>query len=132
MNTMVQVRAPDVFKAGHDVRCFIQRVQAHWAAVGVRNREQRAMNLAGLLDQSVCRAMRALQLNEAVWTDSDQLNAALIEKYADRRTPAAYQQDFLSDKQAPKQSGPSFTTTCWNCVYAAIPRWSETRRSSSN
>ena len=108
VSTMMQVRAPDVFKAGHDVRCFIQRVQAHWAAVGVRNSEQRAMNLAGLLDQSVYRAMRALHLDEAIWNDSDKLSSALIEKYADRRTPAAYQQDFLNDKQAPKQSVAEF------------------------
>ena len=71
VSTMMQVHAPDGFKAGHDVRCFINRVQAHWGAVGVRNSEQRGMNLAGLLDQSVYRAMRALHLNEVVWTDSD-------------------------------------------------------------
>ena len=62
------------------------------------------MSLAGLLHHSLYRAMRALHLNETVWHDADQLSSALIEKYADRRTPAAYQQDFVSDKQTAKQT----------------------------
>ena len=121
----VSIRAPEAFKAGQDVRAWLQRLDQYFSATNIDDTITQANTLANALSNDVHAALYKLKLSKETWNDPSSLKTILIRQYDDTKTLQTYANEFRNAKQDDNESIIAFFDRVYYLALQAYPKFQE-------
>jgi hypothetical protein len=100
----VSIRAPEAFKAGQDVRAWLQRLDQYFTAANIVDEVTQANTLANALSNDVHAALVKLKLSQETWNDPRALKTILVRQYDDSKTTQTYVNEFQNARQGDNET----------------------------